>query len=209
MADKPMSAQRYMDCVYLDDPDAILLRLSNMAERLDGLTARIDHNTHARSDADHDYITLDVPKEEAGRIFAPVDGAVVAVSSTSVALAPTQTSQSMLYSPVTGRITAQLPSHNAIGLMTFDGVQLLVTVGRCPELYRGDAFRQLAWQNDSVHMGDPLVSWNRGTLGTDGESEVVTLTIMNTNEFGVELDEAVQEGRRLRTGSPLMRFFPI
>ena len=203
----PMSAQRYMDKVYLDDPGRILLRLSSVAERLDGLTARIDHNTHARSDADHDYITLDVPDEEVGRIFAPVAGAIVCSSETSVAIQPTQ---DMLLSPVTGRITAQLPTRNAIGIMTFDGVQLLLTVGENPERYQGDAFRQLAWQNDSVHMGDPLISWDRFKLSQEHEDNLVSLTLMNTNEFRMEPEGCDPwEHRRFRAGVPILRFEPV
>jgi len=203
----PMSAQRYMDKVYLDEPDAILLRMTNIAERLDGLTARIDHNTHARSDADHDYITLDVPDEEVGRIFTPVAGTIVCSSETSVAIQPTQ---DMLLSPVTGRITAQLPTHNAIGIMTFDGVQLLLTIGENPERYQGDAFRQLAWQNDSVHMGDPLISWDRFKLSQEHEGNLVTLTLMNTNEFRMESEgRDPWEHRRFRAGVPVLRFEPV
>lgn len=203
----PMSAQRYMDKVYLDEPDAILLRMTNIAERLDGLTARIDHNTHARSDADHDYITLDVPDEEVGRIFTPVAGTIVCSSETSVAIQPTQ---DMLLSPVTGRITAQLPTHNAIGIMTFDGVQPLLTIGESPERYQGDAFRQLAWQNDSVHMGDPLISWDRFKLSQEHEGNLVTLTLMNTNEFRMEPEgRDPWEHRRFRAGVPVLRFEPV
>lgn len=206
-----MNTRNYLKHVYMDDPNSIFLRLSTMAERLDDVTDRIDYNTHARSNVDHDYVSWDVPAEEVGRIFMPAAGRVVGLvadADDTLRGVRVRPSKGMLFSPVTGRITAQLPTLNAVGLTTFDGVQMLVTVGEHPERYRGDAFRQLAWQNDSVHLGDPLLTWDRSRLVEEGEGDEITLVVMNTNEFEVSVPQGRLPRRRLRPGAPILQVEP-
>lgn len=194
-----MNTKNYLKKVYMSDPGRITIRMAHMGEKINGLMARADHNAHVKSDADHDYITLDVPEEQLGRIYAPVSGRLVpselaaknsltrGAEGRCVCIAP---SSGTLYSPVTGRITMQLPSHNALGIMTFDGIQLVITIGNTPERYAGRAFRQMAWQNDSVHLGDPLIAWDRQRLHNEGQEDLVTMVVTNPQEFGgVELEE--------------------
>lgn len=187
-----MNIKSYLDHIYMDDPDRIFLKLNYMGEKINGLVARSDHNAHVKSDADHDYVTLDVPDEQRGKLYSPAAGRLVSpehvpanepargARGRCVCIRP---SHGMLYAPVTGRITAQLPSHNAIGIMTFDGVQILLTVGNAPQNYRGSAFRQLAWQNDSVHLGDPLIAWDRGVLRKEGLDDLVVMAVTNPNDL--------------------------
>lgn len=211
-----MNTKNYLRRFYMSDPGRITLRMAHMGEKINGLMARADHHAHAKSDADHDYITLDVPAEQLGRIYAPASGRLVPSSSVQnnslargaegrcLCIAP---NSGMLYAPVTGRITMQLPSHNALGLMTFDGIQIVITVGGRPECYGGTAFRQMAWQNDSVHLGDPLIAWDRQRLHEEGQDDLVTLVITNPQEFGgVELEESHRMlGETVRHGDPVMR----
>lgn len=212
----PMSIKGYLDSIYVDDPNRILLKLNYMGEKIDGLVSRVDHDAHARSDADHDYVTLDVPAEQRGKLFSPAAGRLVSPEHARqnepartawgrcVCIRPTY---GMLYAPVTGRITAQLPSHNAIGIMTFDGVQILLTVGNAPQRYQGTAFRQLAWQNDSVHMGDPLVAWNRRALRDEGQDDLVVMTVTNPDDLAsvTPLQPRVPWANRVRPEAQVMR----
>lgn len=212
----PMNIKSYLDDIYVDDPNRIFLSLSYMGEKITNLVAKADHNAHAKSAADHDYVTLEVPDYERGRIFSPVAGRLVSPRKAFPAGMPHPTlgcsvciepSHGMLYAPVTGRIIAQLPAHNAIGIMTFDGIQILVSVGRQPQSYAGTAFRQLAWQNDTVHLGDPLVAWDRAQLRREGIDDLVTMVVTNPNEFG-PITTAQAYGRwtrGVREGSEVMR----
>jgi phosphotransferase system IIA component len=212
----PMSIKGYLDSIYVDDLNRILLKLNYMGEKIDGLVSRVDHDAHARSDADHDYVTLDVPAEQRGKLFSPAAGRLVSPEHARqnepartawgrcVCIRPTY---GMLYAPVTGRITAQLPSHNAIGIMTFDGVQILLTVGNAPQRYQGTAFRQLAWQNDSVHMGDPLVAWDRRALRDEGQDDLVVMTVTNPDDLAsvTPLQPRVPWANRVRPEAQVMR----
>lgn len=210
-----MSIRGYLDQIYMDDPDRIILKLSYMGEKISGLVARADHNAHVRSDADHDYVTLDIPEEQRGKLYSPAAGRLVApervpsneparsARGRCVCIRPTY---GMLYAPVTGRITAQLPSHNAIGIMTFDGVQILLTVGNAPQRYDGKAFRQLAWQNDSVRMGDPLLAWDRRTLRAEGQDDLVVMAVTNPGDLSSIGSQRPRTpwSTRLRPGTQVM-----
>ena len=176
-----------------NNPDQATVDLYYFAARARELTARNDQNQHDRSFHDHEYVTLDVAKEDEGRIYAPVTGHVATVAQgincngaedgiygVGLAIIP---QGNTVYAPATCRITAQLPSRNALGLLTQDGVEMLLAVGSSVEHYRGSGFRQHAWQNDTVRRGTPLISWDVGKLTSAGERIIVTLTITNADSL--------------------------
>lgn len=175
-----------------DSPDKVIADLHYIARRARDLTERVDQGQHDRSLHDHDYVTLDVPAWQRGKIFAPVSGEVVplwevdepglADGSCGDGLAILPTSGTAV-APATCRITAQLPSRNAVGLLTQDGIELLLTVGSGAERHEGGGFRQHAWQNDTVRLGTPLISWDRRRVGRTGGADVVLLVVTNTEEL--------------------------
>lgn len=176
-----------------NNPDKVTVDLYYFAARARELTARADQNQYVRSFHDHDYIVLDEDPEERGKIFAPAAGQIVTDATSvnynddsagpygvGVAIVP---QGNTVYAPCTCRITAQLPSRNALGLLTQDGVELLIAVGTSVERYRGSGFRQHAWQNDTVRRGTPLISWDAGQLADAGERNIVTLSITNADDL--------------------------
>ena len=176
----------------LRQSDKVIADLHYIARRARDLTERVDQGQHDRSLHDHDYVTLDVPAWQRGKIFAPVSGEVVplwevdepglADGSCGDGLAILPTSGTAV-APATCRITAQLPSRNAVGLLTQDGIELLLTVGSGAERHEGGGFRQHAWQNDTVRLGTPLISWDRRRVGRTGGADVVLLVVTNTEEL--------------------------
>ena len=80
-------------------------------------------------------------------------------------------------------MTAQIPSHNAIGLLTQDGMELVISIGENPTAYHGDGFRQHAWQNDSIRRGMPLISWDATKPEVRALATVVTVEITNASEM--------------------------
>lgn len=206
-ADEPMSIRRYNAEVYPPDSDTSFLRLNTMSERLHGLIARIDANTFERSFHDHDY----APIEPSGGILrAPVDGDLMPLSEVpdepfssgacgvGVGIHPRG---NLLVAPCGCRITAQIPSKNAIGLVTAEGIELLVSIGSSAQDYRGSAFRQLAWQNDTVTAGAPLIAWNELAIARDGYEPTISFIVINPQEFrGIR----VLERGRVTPGQPLL-----
>lgn len=205
--DEPMSIRRYNAEVYPANSNTSFLRLNTMGERLRGLIARIDTNTFERSFRDHDY----APIEPSGGVLrAPVEGDLIPLSEVpdgafasgacgvGVGIRP---HGNLLVAPCGCRVTAQLPSRNAVGLVTAEGIELLISVGACAQDYRGWAFRQLAWQNDTVVAGAPLMAWNELELSREGYDTTVSFIITNPQEFaGLQ----VVEGGRVATGQAMV-----
>lgn len=202
----PMSIRRYNAEVYPPDSGTSFLRLNTMSDRLRGLIARIDVNTYERSFNDHDY----APIEPSGGILrSPIDGDLIPLSEVpdesfasgacgvGVGIRPRG---NLLVAPCGCRITAQIPSRNAIGLVTAEGVELLVSVGSSAQDYRGHAFRQLAWQNDTVAAGAPLIAWNELEIARDGYDTTISLIVINPQEFG---GIQVPEDGRVASSQPL------
>lgn len=194
---EPMSVRRYNAEVYPHDDNQAFLRLNTMSGRLHDLIERIDTNTFVRSFHDHDYAPIEA---SGGRLRAPIDGELIPLSQVpdeafasgacgvGVGIRPRG---NMLVAPCGCRVTAQLPSKNAIGLVTAEGVELLISIGRCAQDYRGTAFRQLAWQNDTVVQGAGLIAWDQLALSREGYDDTVSFIITNPQEFaGIQVVES-------------------
>lgn len=206
-ASEPMSIRRYNAEVYPANSNASFLRLNTMGERLRGLIARIDANTYERSFHDHDYAPIE---PSGGTLGAPVEGDLIPLAEVpdeafasgacgvGVGVRPRG---NLLVAPCGCRVTAQLPSRNAIGLVTAEGIELLISVGACAQDYRGRAFRQLAWQNDTVAAGAPLIAWNPLELSCERYDATVSCIVTNPQEFrGIR----VAEGGRIAAGEPMV-----
>lgn len=182
---RPMSAQRYLEHVYPKSRNQQFLQLHAMAERVRDLVARNDFNAYKRSIDDHDYVDIATSAELAGKVFCPIDGVAWAVPGAdpraiSIAITPRS---GLLIAPCNSRVTGQIPSKNMIGLLTAEGGELLITVGKAPHLYRGSAFRQLVWQNDTIAGGTPMIAWDRSKLQREGYDDTVIVTLTNPQEF--------------------------
>lgn len=196
-----------------EHPEKVIADLYYMKDKTHDLVARIDASQRDRSFHDHDYVDLLVPEEELGHLYAPVDGKVLPLdqsqdpifasgqSGRGIVIVP---SGNTLYTPAACRVTAQLPSFNAVGLLTQDGIELLVVVGAGAERSDGRGFRQHVWQNDSARRGVPLISWDP-TLVPKTAAGQVMLIVTNSSELeSVELLESgnVQVGDEIASISP-------
>lgn len=204
---RPMSIKRYTAEVLPKDDNQAFLRLNTMSDRLRDLIERIDANTFTRSFHDHEYAPIE---PSGGDLLAPVDGDLIPLSEVQdeafasgacgigVGIRPRG---NLLVAPCGCRITAQIPSKNAIGLVTAEGVEVLICVGSSAQEYRGSAFRQLAWQNDTVAQGAALLAWDELALSREGYDPTVSFIITNPQEFkGVR----VSEGGRAAAGQVII-----
>ncbi len=204
---EPRSSRRFFVNAF-ENPNKVTADLYYITGRANDLTERIDTNQRDRSFHDHDYVMLEVPETERGILFAPVSGKIMPLSEVGdpafsdgscgegVAIIA---DGSTVYAPATCRVTAQLPSNNALGLLSQDGMELLLVVGPRAERYAGGGFRQHAWQNDSIRRGTPLISWDPTSV-PKANSEPVMLVVTNARELGgvrilvkgsVEVGEAI------------------
>ena len=183
-----------------ENPDKVTADLYYMRDKTHDLVARIDAHQKDRSFHDHDYVDLLVPLEERGRLYAPVAGEVLPLSrAESAAFASGQSGRGVvivpsgntLYAPAACRVTAQLPSCNAVGLLTQDGMELLLIAGAGAERYHGRGLRPHVWQNDSAYRGTPLISWDPLLVS---RKEVGQVLLVITNSADMSRIDLVESG---------------
>ena len=96
-----------------------------------------------------------------------------------------------VFAPVNGTLGVLFPTGHAFGIVSEDGVEILVHIGVDTVNSKGAGFKILdKKQGDAVKAGDPIVSVDFDKLSATYDMSVM-LIITNTNDKTVEL---VREG---------------
>lgn len=88
-----------------------------------------------------------------------------------------------LYAPADGTISAFFPTGHAIGMMTVDGVELLMHVGMDTVQLEGKGFTPLAKAGDVVKKGQKLLEFDMELIKDAGFSLVTPVLVSNYTEF--------------------------
>ena len=127
---------------------------------------------------------------EKGALYAPVAGRVEVTEDIpdpvfaqemmgkTVAIWP---SSGTVYAPVSGMIASAMP--HAIGLVSDDGVEVLIHVGIDTVSMNGDGFTLWAKQGDRVAAGEALLTFDRDKVAKAGYKDIVMTIITNSDDF--------------------------
>lgn len=90
------------------------------------------------------------------------------------------------YAPVSGSVTAKLD--HAVGILTDDGVEVLVHVGIDTVEMHDGTFTDYVKQGDRVTAGQPILSFDRAAIARANHPDVVVTVVSNSDDFaGVAL----------------------
>lgn len=129
------------------------------------------------------------PADDSVKILAPVSGELLQLSETSepvfssemmgkgVAINP---SSNVIVSPVDGTVSAVMP--HAVGILTANGIEVLVHVGVDTVDMKGDGFENKVAQDTQVTAGTALISFSREKVAEAGHDDTVFVIITNTHE---------------------------
>lgn len=92
-------------------------------------------------------------------------------------------SEGKVTSPITGRITSVFPTKHAIGLLSQDGVEILIHVGLETVNLQGQGFTSLVQEGDSVRVGDVLLEVDLDYLHAQGYDTTTPVIVTNTSQF--------------------------
>lgn len=124
-------------------------------------------------------------------ILAPVNGKLIPLSDVKdetfasgalgkgFAVIP---SQSQIYSPIQGRISSVFPTKHAIGIVSDNGVQVLIHLGIDTVNLKGKYFDLSIEQGDRVHQGDVLGHANFEAIKKEGYDPTVIVVVLNSKE---------------------------
>lgn len=107
-----------------------------------------------------------------------------------------------LVSPVRGRVLTIFPGGHAMGLVTPEGVEVLLHVGVDTVKLNGAGFAIGVREGDEVEPGTPLGRFDRRAIEASGRSTVTPLLVTNTER--VSAMTVLAEGP-VEAGAPLLR----
>lgn len=88
-----------------------------------------------------------------------------------------------VYSPVNGKISVFYETKHAIGIITNEGVELLIHVGIDTVKLLGEHFTAHAKQDDEVKIGDLLLEFDLKAIKKKGYDLTTSIIVTNTNEY--------------------------
>ncbi len=116
-------------------------------------------------------------------------------------------SQGELVSPVNGRVTVFFPTKHAIGILSDEGVEILMHIGMDTVNLEGKGFEGYVSQGDKVKVGDKLISFDIDIIKKAGYVTETPVIITNSDSYQVEeleeLPRAVERGSQLMNAKPL------
>jgi glucose PTS system EIICBA or EIICB component len=125
-------------------------------------------------------------------VYAPTDGEITALSDVPDAtfadkilgdgFAIRSTSGEMK-APSDGKIINVFPTKHALGMLTSDGLELLIHVGIDTVKMKGDGFTAWVKEGDEVHAGDKLISYDIDKVRAQAKSDISPIVITNMDRI--------------------------
>lgn len=116
-------------------------------------------------------------------------------------------SQGELVSPVNGTVTVFFPTKHAIGILSDEGVEILMHIGMDTVNLEGKGFEGYVSQGDKVKVGDKLISFDIDMIKKAGYVTETPVIITNSDKYQVEvleqLPRVVERGNQLMAANPL------
>ena len=116
-------------------------------------------------------------------------------------------SQGELVSPVNGTVTVFFPTKHAIGILSDEGVEILMHIGMDTVNLEGKGFEGYVSQGDKVKAGDKLISFDIDKIKKAGYVTETPVIITNSDKYQVEeleqLPRVVERGNQLMNAQPL------
>lgn len=88
-----------------------------------------------------------------------------------------------LVAPFAGTVKVLFPTKHAIGLISDDGVEVLIHIGIDTVNLQGKHFTAFVKQNDKVKAGDKLISFDKKAIEEEGYSCEIPVVITNSSDY--------------------------
>lgn len=90
--------------------------------------------------------------------------------------------------PFNGTVIQEVETRHAVGVASDDGIELLIHVGVDTVDMNGKGFLYHVKNGQRVHLGDPLIEFDRTVIREAGHSDAIAVVVTNGDEFSaVEL----------------------
>ena len=129
---------------------------------------------------------------EPGMLYLPIEGKVITLSEIGdgvfseevlgkgCGIKPTE---DKVYAPVNGTVTNIAETKHAIGLLSEDGVEVLIHVGMDTVDMNGDDFTVLVKDGQKVKCGQPLLKFSTDKIKAAGHPTTTAFVVTNTDDL--------------------------
>ncbi|MBX8938827.1 PTS glucose transporter subunit IIA [Enterococcus gilvus] len=129
------------------------------------------------------------------KIFAPLSGRAIPLGEVSdpvfakkmlgdgMAIIP---ANSIVASPIMGKVTMLAETKHAIGLVTEEGIEVLIHIGIDTVTLKGVGFKSLVSIGDSVQIGTPLVEFDPSVLKEHTLDPTTMIIVTNSKDFTID-----------------------
>lgn len=131
-------------------------------------------------------------KNKSYRVYAVVSGNSINIEKVNdsmfskklmgdgVAIIP---SSDVVVAPCDGKITVLTETKHAFGIVSDDGVEILVHIGIDTVNLKGDGFKNEVSQGTVVKKGDPIICFEREKIVSQGIDCTTVMVVLNHTEF--------------------------
>ena len=125
-------------------------------------------------------------------IYAPVSGKVICredipdetfasgIMGEGVGIKP---EEEIIVAPFDGEITSVVDTGHAVGLTSFDGVELLIHVGVDTVKMQGDGFQVFVTEGQKVKTGEKLLKFDRDKIRKAGYSDTTAVLVTTSDDY--------------------------
>ncbi|MDK7050074.1 PTS beta-glucoside transporter subunit EIIBCA [Aerococcus sanguinicola] len=100
-------------------------------------------------------------------------------------------SEGKVYAPFDGKVVSLFPTQHAIGLVSTDGVELLIHIGLDTVQLEGQYFDAKVSVDQEFQAGDLLLSFNKDKIAEAGYDTVTPVIVTNSGDY---MDVFISEG---------------
>ncbi|WP_339176853.1 beta-glucoside-specific PTS transporter subunit IIABC [Paenibacillus sp. FSL H8-0317] len=88
-----------------------------------------------------------------------------------------------LFAPFAGKIVTLFPTKHAVGIISDEGMEVLIHIGFNTVRLKGKHFESFVQEGDIVHQGQKLVKFNIAEIEKEGYSLVTPMIVTNTENY--------------------------
>lgn len=100
-----------------------------------------------------------------------------------------QPTEGELVSPIDGQVSVLFPTKHAIGLLSTEGVEILMHIGMDTVNLEGKGFTSHVNQGDDVKAGDKLISFDMDAIAKAGYPTETPVIVTNQDAFEIDIND--------------------
>lgn len=136
--------------------------------------------------------TIEVAVEK-GVLYLPIEGEVIALEAIGDGVfsegvlgagCGIKPSEETVYAPANGTVTTVADTKHALGILTEDGVEVLIHVGMDTVGMNGDGFDLLVSEGQKVKCGQPVLKFSASKIKAAGCPTTTAFVVTNSEDLG-------------------------